>query len=137
MSEATRRVERYLGDEVCACRAESADERVRSLQQTLDSTAAGIDAELELLSALAAETRLRLVGLLVAAEGELCVCELQAAVEASESAVSHALATLSEAGLVESRKDGRWKMYRATNRAVTLVTVVDGLVPEAAKDQDE
>ena len=33
-----------------------------------------------------------------------------------------------DAGLVESRKDGRWKKYRATNRAIALVTVLDGSV---------
>ena len=127
MTETTRRVERYLGDELCECRAESADERIMALQETVESADDGIATELSVLSALATETRLRLVRLLVAADGELCVCELDAAVGASESAVSHGLSTLAEAGLVEGRKDGRWKKYRATNRAVTLVTVLDGV----------
>ena len=47
------------------------------------------------------------------------------AVEAIESADVRALV---DAGLVDGRKDGRWKMYRATNRAVTLITVLEGSV---------
>jgi DNA-binding transcriptional ArsR family regulator len=60
------------------------------------------------------------------------VCELNAVVDVSESGLSHALSALVDAGLVEGRKDGRWKMYRATNRAVALVTVLDGSGDDAA-----
>lgn len=37
---------------------------------------------------------------------------------------------LVDARLVTGRKDGRWKKYRATNRAITLVTVLDGSVSD-------
>jgi len=80
------------------------------------------------LSALANETRYTLVRVMVAAGEELCVCELNAVVDVSESGLSHALSKLVEAGLVDGRKDGRWKQYRATNRAVALVTVIEGCV---------
>ncbi len=46
----------------------------------------------------------------------------------TESGLSHALSQLVEAGLVDGRKEGRWKKYRATNRAVALVTVLKGSV---------
>jgi len=82
------------------------------------------------LSALANETRYTLVRVLVAAGEELCVCELNAVVDVTESGLSHALSALVDAGLVEGRKDGRWKKYRATNRAVALVTVLEGSVGE-------
>jgi len=67
---------------------------------------------------------------LVAAQEELCVCELNAVVDVTESGLSHALSKLLDAGLVSGRKDGRWKKYRATNRAVALITVLEGSVTD-------
>nr|WP_251328231.1 metalloregulator ArsR/SmtB family transcription factor [Haloplanus sp. HW8-1] len=58
----------------------------------------------------------------------MCVCELNAVVDVSESGLSHALSALVDAGLVDGWKEGRWKKYRATNPAVALVTVLDGSV---------
>jgi len=52
-------------------------------------------------------------------------------VDVTESGLSHALSTPVDAGLVDGRKDGRWKKYRATNRAVALVTVLEGSVHDA------
>lgn len=44
--------------------------------------------------------------------GELCVCEIQAALGISQAGVSKHLAFLTEAGLVDRRKDGLWVYYR-------------------------
>ncbi|MDH5019127.1 ArsR/SmtB family transcription factor [Halobacterium rubrum] len=129
MAEATERLRRYLDDELGECRDEDVDRRLDELSAL--ETAIGperVDAELDVLSAVASETRYTLVRVLVAADGELCVCELDALVDVSESGLSHALSRLADAGLVDARKDGRWKKYRATNRAVALVTVLDGSV---------
>ncbi|WP_254764794.1 ArsR/SmtB family transcription factor [Natrinema marinum] len=131
MAQATERLRRYLEDELEACCDEDVDRRLEELN-ALEATIGRerIDAELEVLSALANETRYSLVRALVAAGTELCVCELHAVVDASESGVSHALSALVDAGLAEGRKDGRWKKYRATNRAVALVTVLEGSVTD-------
>jgi len=131
MSQGTERLRRYLDDELGECRAEDVEQRLDELG-TLEATlgTAQARAELDVLSALASETRYTLARALVAAGEELCVCELHAVVDVSESGLSHALSTLVDAGLVESRKDGRWKKYRATNRAVALVTVLEGSVDE-------
>ena len=129
MAQATRRLRRYLEDELDECRSEDVDRRLDELE-TLE-TAFGSDratAELEVLTALANETRYTLVRVLAAADEELCVCELQAFVDVTESGLSHALSRLVDAGLVDARKDGRWRMYRATNRAVAIVTVLEGSV---------
>ncbi len=131
MSRATDRLQRYLDDELEECRNEDVERRLDELS-TLE---AGLGAEratreLDVLSALANETRYTLVRALVAAEEELCVCELNAVVDVSESGLSHALSELVDAGLVDGRKDGRWKKYRATNRAVALVTVLEGSVSD-------
>ncbi|QHS16208.1 helix-turn-helix transcriptional regulator [haloarchaeon 3A1-DGR] len=129
MAHATRRLRRYLEDELEECRSEDVDRRLAELD-TLEAAlgADRVDAELDVLSALAAETRYTLTRVLVAANEELCVCELNAVVDVSESGLSHALSTLADAGLVTGRTDGRWRKYRATNRAVALVTVLEGSV---------
>ena len=129
MAQATERLRRYLEDELCECRSEDVDARLdelRTLEAALGTNR--VDAELDVLSALANETRYTLVRVLVAAEEELCVCELGTVVDVTDSGLSHALSALTDVGLVESRKDGRWKRYRATNRAVALVTVLEGSV---------
>ena len=129
MAHTNDRLQRYLADELGECRSEDVEQRLDRLdafEAALGSTR--VDPDLDVLSALANETRYRLVRVLVAADEELCVCELHAVVDVTESGLSRALSTLAEAGLVTDRKDGRWKKYRATNRAVALVTVLDGSV---------
>ena len=133
MSQSTERLRRYLDDELEECRNEDVERRLdelSTLEAGLGTTQA--EAELDVLSALSSETRYTLVRVLVAAREELCVCELNAVVDVTESGLSHALSTLVDAGLVEGWKDGRWKKYQATNRAVALVTVLEGSV-----DSDE
>jgi ArsR family transcriptional regulator len=60
---------------------------------------------------LADETRLRCLTLL-AAEGELCVCELTHALGLSQPKVSRHLAVLRENGVVSDRRAGLWVYYR-------------------------
>ncbi|MUV87686.1 metalloregulator ArsR/SmtB family transcription factor [Natronomonas sp. CBA1123] len=131
MAQATERLQRYLEDELGECRSEDVERRLEELD-TLERALgeARVETELDVLSALANETRYTLVRVLVAAGEELCVCELAPLVDVSESGLSHALSELVDSGLVEGRKEGRWKKYRATNRAVALVTVLEGSVDE-------
>ncbi|MFC6616208.1 ArsR/SmtB family transcription factor [Halopenitus salinus] len=131
MAQGTGRLRRYLDDELEECRSEDVERRLDELS-TLEAAlgTAQVEAELDVLSALSNETRYTLVRVLVAAQEELCVCELNAVVDVTESGLSHALSKLVDAGLVDGRKDGRWKKYRATNRAVALVTVLEGSVSD-------
>jgi len=127
MAETTDRLRRYLDDELGECRNEDLQERLAQLddlESMLDESV--VSRDVQTLSALGNETRYRLVRLLVEADEALCVCEIIPLVDVSESAVSHALSTLADAGLVTKRKDGRWRKYRATNRANALLTVLDG-----------
>ncbi|MFC7046522.1 ArsR/SmtB family transcription factor [Halobacteriaceae archaeon GCM10025711] len=129
MTTATRRLQRYLDEELEDCRPKDVDERLDELDALEQVLSTGrIGADIDVLTALANETRYKLVRLLVAADGELCVCELNAMVDASESAISHALSELVDAGLITRRKDGRWRKYRASNGAVAIVTLLDGVV---------
>ena len=126
MGTESERVRRYLEEDLETCRPEDVETRLSELD-TLVSTVRGegIAADLAALSTLGNETRYRLASALVDADGELCVCELNAVVEVSESAISHALADLREAGLVTRRKDGRWRMYRATETATAIITALE------------
>jgi ArsR family transcriptional regulator len=63
-------------------------------------------------AALGDATRLGVVRML--ADGERCVCEVQQAFEVAPSLLSYHLRVLREAGLVESRRRGRWVDYRLT-----------------------
>lgn len=69
---------------------------------------------------LADPGRLRMIYALLEA-GELCVCDLAATVEASESATSHQLRQLRLAGLVRSTKRGRTVYYRVDDTHVRLL----------------
>ncbi|WP_254822149.1 ArsR/SmtB family transcription factor [Haloglomus halophilum] len=131
MAQTTERLRRYLDDELGECRDEDVERRLDELG-TLEAAlgSAQVDAELGVVSALSNETRYTLVRVLVAAREELCVCELNAVVDVTESGLSHALSKLVDAGLADGRQDGRWKKYRATNRAVALVTVLEGSVSD-------
>ncbi|AXP01624.1 ArsR family transcriptional regulator [Pseudomonas fluorescens] len=57
------------------------------------------------------ETRARIM-LMLAAEGELCVCELIWALDDSQPKVSRHLAQLRTCGLLEDRRQGQWIYYR-------------------------
>jgi ArsR family transcriptional regulator len=64
-------------------------------------------------AALGDPARLRILSLLAsAADGEVCVCDLVDPIGRSQPTVSHHLRVLSEAGLIEGDKRGRWVWYR-------------------------
>jgi ArsR family transcriptional regulator, arsenate/arsenite/antimonite-responsive transcriptional repressor len=79
------------------------------------------------LKALADPARVRLVSLLFSSEvGEVCGCDLAAAVGLSESTVSHHLTQLRRAGIVESERRGMNVYHRARRESlVALCTVLD------------
>jgi ArsR family transcriptional regulator len=64
---------------------------------------------------LADPTRLSILDLL-GSEGELCVCELVAALGSTQPKVSRHLAWLREAGLIADRRAGTWIYYRLEPR---------------------
>jgi ArsR family transcriptional regulator, arsenate/arsenite/antimonite-responsive transcriptional repressor len=61
--------------------------------------------------ALADETRLKSL-LLIQLEGELCVCELMAALNESQPKVSRHLALLKQDNILLDRRQGQWIYYR-------------------------
>lgn len=65
---------------------------------------------IQITKALADEKRVRT--LLALGRGELCVCQITELFGLAVSTVSKHLSLLYQAGLVESRKEGRWIYYR-------------------------
>ena len=65
----------------------------------------------QVFKALSDETRLRIMGLLIAGV-ELCVCDIIAALDLPQSTVSRHLAYLRNSGLLEDRRQGVWMYYR-------------------------
>ncbi|ABK46772.1 MULTISPECIES: metalloregulator ArsR/SmtB family transcription factor [Shewanella] len=61
--------------------------------------------------ALADETRLKCL-LLIQREGELCVCELMAALSEIQPKISRHLAQLKKAGILVDRRQGQWVFYQ-------------------------
>lgn len=84
----------------------------------------------------------RVRALLALRNGELCVCQITELFGLAPSTISKHLSILFQAGLVESRKDGRWIYYRlpAPEAPVVVQEAVDwvakslGANPRAAED---
>jgi ArsR family transcriptional regulator len=76
--------------------------------------------------ALADETRLRILGLLLT--GEVCVCHMHESLKIPQPKVSRHLAYLRNSGLVETRRDGLWVHYRMAPLAdPVLRTIIDAV----------
>lgn len=75
----------------------------------MPTTALDLPRAARLFHALSDETRLGILAML--GDGERCVCDLQADLDAAQSRLSFHLKVLKAAGLVTDRKDGRWSYY--------------------------
>ena len=74
-----------------------------------------------IFDAFADPTRRRILALL-ADQGELCVCELTAALDMVQPKISRHLATLKDAELVIPRRAGTWMHYRLDSEVPGWVT---------------
>ena len=125
MSQGSERLERLITEEIGDCCESDVSERVERLEAYGEVGPSDPSGDLTALSTLGNDTRYDIVRLLTAADGELCVCEISPVVDVSDSAISHALSDLSEAGLVTRRKEGTWRYYEATDRAAALLAALD------------
>jgi len=67
-------------------------------------------------SALGDATRLKMLRLI--ADEELCSCEVMAALELTQPTTSHHLGILERAGLLTSKRNGKWVFYKIANAKV-------------------
>ena len=126
METESARLRRLLEDRLEECRDADVSERIEDLHGLERGLPADEASDRTALGTLSDDTRYRLACVLSVADGELCVCELSPLVAVSDSAVSHALSDLTEAGLVTRRKEGQWRHYDTTERADTLLEALDG-----------
>lgn len=72
--------------------------------------------------ALQSDTRLKILFLLK--QKEMCVCELEQALDVTQSAISHSLRTLRQLDLVRVRREGKFTIYYIADEHVsTLIGV--------------
>lgn len=88
-------------------------------------TESDLAADVQTLSTLGNDTRYEALRLIAEHEDGVCVCEIEPALGVSQGAVSQALSRLFSAGLVDRRKEGRWRYYTATPRATRLLDALD------------
>ncbi len=93
------------------------------------------------IKALADETRLRILKVLL--ERECCVCEVMQALDISQSRASRNLGILQDAGFLKARRDGAWIVYsvdwQTVNRhAISLARLLkDSLISDGVFARDK
>lgn len=84
-------------------------------------------------AALSDPVRLRLLSI-VAAEGEVCSCNLERPLGKSQPTVSHHTRVLSEVGLLEAERRGRWTWWRVVPGTLdALCEVLGAAAPRAGR----
>lgn len=74
--------------------------------------------QVQLFKAFSEETRLRILALLT--KGELCVCEIEAALNLPQSTVSRHLSLLRQVKFVLGRRKGIWMHYQLADASSDL-----------------
>jgi ArsR family transcriptional regulator len=92
-------------------------------EQALTSTQALEVAEV--FAALGDPVRLRLLSI-VASDGEVCSCHLEAPLEKSQPTISHHTKILAEAGLIVGERRGRWTWWRVVPEQMAALQRVLG-----------
>ena len=125
MATKDQRLRRLIAEEAGACCDADVEARLEALDALAASAPEDPTTDLAAMKALGNDTRHRIVRLLAAAGEELCVCEINPIVDVSDSAVSHALSDLTDAGLLDREKRGTWRYYRTTERAEAILDALD------------
>lgn len=78
----------------------------------------------EILKAIADPLRLKILYLLK--NGELCACHIDHALNKPQSTISHHLAILKKANLVNWRKEGKWTHFSLANPK--LIRLIENII---------
>lgn len=115
-----------MNDDRCGSRIVHGD--IVEKARLYDLPASDIERNTMLFKAMADPGRLRILHALLLQE--MCVCDLAAFLDASESSVSHQLRFLRTAGLVVNRREGTVLYYRTVNERLMEVIRVATSVQE-------
>lgn len=105
------------------------DRKVDALR-ALEPSESAVEKQATVFKALANEDRLKVLNAL--RDSECCGCELQVILDAPQSTVATHLRKLKNAGIVTSRRKGKWSYYRIADTAV--LEVLD--LAEAIREDD-
>ena len=106
-------------------------ERIAQLRSRIGENEKSLRELQDFFAALGDATRLKM--LKVIADEELCSCEVMAALELTQPTTSHHLGILERAGLLSSRRNGKWVFYKIANSQVkNLVSKGFDLVEQTA-----
>lgn len=71
----------------------------------------------EIFKALAEESRLRILSILL--ENDMCVCEIENCLKLKQSNISRHLSALKSCGVLESYKQAQWVYYKINESFIT------------------
>ncbi len=74
-----------------------------------------MEKQIEIFKALSDKNRLLIIEMLSC--GELCACDIMDGLELTQPTISHHMKILQHAGLVSSKKNGKWTIYSLDNNA--------------------
>jgi ArsR family transcriptional regulator, arsenate/arsenite/antimonite-responsive transcriptional repressor len=74
------------------------------------------------LQLLGHPVRLQILTILARSSGQVCVCDLEAAVPVKQPTVSHHLRLLREAGLIDCERHGLWAYYFVQRDALAALS---------------
>ena len=77
-----------------------------------------MDDYIKIIKGLAEKNRVRILALLHKVKMEVCVCEIVDALDEYQYNVSRHLKILQQAGLIVSRKKGKWNYYRLNEKQI-------------------
>ncbi len=106
-----------MAKDLCDCRVIHHDKVAEARDEALENQ--DIEALSQIFKAFSDPSRIRILYALISQE--MCVCDLAALLEISESAVSHQLRLLRTLKLVTNRRDGTILYYRLADEHVTVL----------------
>ena len=104
-------------------------ERITQLKARIGENEKSLRELTDIFAALGDATRLKMLKII--ADEELCSCEVMAALELTQPTTSHHLGILERAGVLSSRRSGKWMFYKIANIQIkNLITKGFNLVEE-------
>jgi DNA-binding transcriptional ArsR family regulator len=109
----------------CKCTPEDCKEIKKTATKMFEilNDQEGLKKQAAFFRALGNEVRLNLLGLL--AVREMCICEIVEVTEGANSTVAHHLRLLTEGGLIDSRKEGKFTIFRLNNELIKKHNVLE------------
>jgi ArsR family transcriptional regulator, arsenate/arsenite/antimonite-responsive transcriptional repressor len=98
-----------------------------------------MDTVLNIYKALSDETRLKILKILE--QGELCVCDIVAALDMIQPNISFHLGVLKEAGFIKDRRQGKWIRYRIDDSDIfkrfLILSTLERIPAKSVKEENK